>query len=134
MHYLIALICFVLALFGLDGAGSHTIVSRSTVNGIDVLYSKARIIADIVDVTCVRSASGSCHYRLLEHDCTVPRARSTTASACPPDAARQFAVAAGASRQLAGLPGNFMLCVGQDSKSAGADCEQLPTIDPLAWW
>ncbi|OOG52551.1 hypothetical protein B0E47_14715 [Rhodanobacter sp. B05] len=134
MHYLIALIYFVLALFGLDGAGSHTIVSRSTVNGIDVLYSKARIIADVVDVTCVRSASGSCHYRLLKHDCATPRARAATASTCAPDAVRQFAVATGASRQLAGLPGNFMLCVGQDSKSAGADCEQLPAIDPPAWW
>ena len=133
MHYLIALIYFVLAFFGLDGAGSHTIVSRSTVNGIDVLYSKARIIADVADITCIRSASGSCHYRLLMHDCTAPRACATTASACTPDAARQFAVAAGASRQLAGLPGNFMLCVGQDSKSAGADCEQLPATDPLAW-
>ena len=134
MHYLIALICFVLALFGVDGVGSHTIVSRSTVNGVDVLYSRARIIADIVDVTCIRSASGSCHYRLLVHDCSAPRPHATTASACAPDAARQFAVATGASRQLAGLPGKFMLCVGQDSKSAGADCEELPAADPLAWW
>lgn len=132
MHYLLALIWFVLALVGLDGYGSHSHVTRATVDGVDVLYSRTRVIADIADFTCVRSASGLCHYRLLARDCMAPRSRATTASACKPIPARQFALATGASREITGLPARFTLCVGQHGDAAGAECETLSVLDPLA--
>ncbi len=132
MHYFIALIYFVLALLGFDGAGSHTLVTRSVVNGVDVLYSQTRTFADVVDITCIRSASGSCHYRLLTRDCAAPRPRATTASACTSGLMQQFAVAAGASREIAGLPARFTLCVGQDNDAARTECNALPAVDPLA--
>ncbi|MEO6798480.1 MAG: hypothetical protein ABI178_00870 [Rhodanobacter sp.] len=131
MHYLIALIYFVLALLGVDGVGSHTIVTHSAVNGVDVLYSRARVVADVADISCIRSASGSCHYRLLTHACTAPRPRATAVSACTSAPAEQFAVAMGASRQIVGLAARFTLCVGQDSEVAHAECETMPTVDPL---
>jgi hypothetical protein len=134
MHYLMALICFVLALLGIDGHGSHTIVTHSTVDGIDVLYSRARVVADVVDVTCVRSASGQCHYRLLPRDCMSPQPQATTASTCRPDPAQRFTLAAGARRELAGLTGGLALCVGQDGSASHADCEALASTDSLAWW
>ena len=130
MHYLIALIYFVLALFGLHGYGSHTIVTHSTVDGVDMLYSKTRIVADVVDVSCVRSASGRCHYQLLPRDCRL----SQPQAGCTPDPAQRITLAAGARTELAGLPGGLVLCVGQDSNPSHADCEALATADPLAWW
>lgn len=130
MHYLIAVICFVLALFGVDGHGHHTLVTRAVVDGVDVLYSKTQTIANVADITCLRSASGQCHYRLLVRDCAMPQTRTTTASACN-DPPRKFALAVGASTAIAGLPASFTLCVGQDRDTDRTECDTLPAVDPL---
>lgn len=132
MHYLIALIYFVLALLGFDGFGSHTHVNRLVVNGVEVLYSKTRTTADVADISCVRSASGSCHYRLLVRGCAAPPTRAATVPACASGPARQFVLATGASREFAGLPAHFTLCVGQDSDVARTECDRLPAVDALA--
>lgn len=126
MHYLIALIYFLLALVGLDGYGSHTIVTRSAVNGVDVLYSRTRVVAGIADIACISSESGRCHYRVLPADCTVPRPLAVAAALCDIEPHRQFVLPAGASRELAGLPASFTLCVSQNSNNQGADCESTP--------
>ena len=133
MHYLIALICLVLSLTGVEGYGSQSHATRASVNGVDVLYSRTRIVADIADVTCVRSANGHCHYRLLA--CPVPVAQGTRASACDPDSVQYFVLASGASRNVAGLPAHFMLCVGAGGGGTGAECDTLSaTRSPLAGW
>jgi hypothetical protein len=133
MHYLIALICLVLSLAGVEGYGSQSHATRATVNGVDVIYSRIRIVADIADITCVRSASGQCHYRLLT--CPRPAARGASASACDPDSVRQFVLASGASRDVAGLPGRFMLCVGDSGDAVGAQCDTLAAArSPLVGW
>ena len=130
MHYLIALVCLVLSLAGVDGYGSQSHATRASVNGSDVLYSRARIVADIADITCVRSASGSCHYRLRE--CAAGHA--TGGAPCASDGTR-FVLASGASRELTGLPARFMLCVGPDGDGSGAVCETLSAgRSPLPGW
>jgi hypothetical protein len=128
MHYLIALIYFVLALTGLDGYGSHTLVTRAVANGADMLYSRTTTIADTADITCVRSASGSCYYRLLVRDCTTPRSHPAAGSTCSADPPRQFVLAAGASKAIVGLPARFTLCVGQGSDVAHTLCETWPAL------
>ena len=130
MHYLIAVIYFVLALFGFDGHGNHTLVTRAVVAGVDVLYSKTQTIANVADITCLRSASGQCHYRLLVRDCAARQPGATVASACI-DPVRKFALAAGTSRAIAGLPASFTLCVGQDRDTDLTECDTLPAVDPL---
>jgi hypothetical protein len=82
MHYLIALIYFLLALIGLDGYGKHTIVTRSAVNGVDVLYSRTRVAAGIADVACISSESGRCHYLVLPADCAAPKPLAAAAALC----------------------------------------------------
>lgn len=135
MHYLIALIYFVLALFGLDGRGSHGIVTHATVDGIDMLYSRVRVVAAVTEVTCVRRASGQCHYQLLPRDCLLPRPRKApAASSCKADPAQRFTLAVGARRELAGVLDGLALCVGPDGNASHADCEALASIDSLAWW
>lgn len=133
MHYLIALICLVLSLAGVEGYGSQSHATRATVNGVDVIYSRIRIVADIADITCVRSASGRCHYRLLT--CPTPGARGAGASGCDADSVRQFVLASGASRDVAGLPARFMLCVGAGGDGVGAECDTLSAArSPLTGW
>ena len=133
MHYLIALIWLVLSLAGVEGYGSQSHATRASVNGVDVLYSRTRIVADIADITCVRSASGRCHYRLLA--CPTPAAHATKAPACEQAGARQFVLASGTSRDVAGLPARFMLCVGAGGDGAGAECNTLSASrSPLAGW
>ncbi|HEV7122741.1 MAG TPA: hypothetical protein VGN24_04855 [Rhodanobacter sp.] len=128
MHYLIALIYFVLALTGLDGFGSHTLVTRASSNGADVLYSRTTTIADAADIACVRSASGSCHYRLLARDCIASRLRAVAGS-CTADPPRQFVLATGTSKAIVGLPAAFTLCVGQGSDVGYATCETWPAMN-----
>lgn len=133
MHYLIALIWLVLSLAGVEGYGSQSHATRASVNGVDVLYSRTRIVADIADITCVRSASGRCHYRLLA--CPAPGAHATGTPACDRGGARRFVLASGASRDVAGLPARFVLCVGADDDGVGAECDTLSASrSPLAGW
>ncbi len=127
MHYLIALIYFLLALVGLDGYGSHTLVTRSAVNGVDVLYSRTHVAAGIAEVACISSESGRCHYRVMPADCTAPRPLAVAAALCNIEPHLSFVLSAGARRQLAGLPASFTLCVSQNSDHQVADCESIPT-------
>ena len=133
MHYLIALIWLVLSLAGVEGYGSQSHATRASVNGVDVLYSRTRIVADIADITCVRSTSGRCHYRLLA--CPTPGVHATGTPVCGRRDARRFVLASGASRDVAGLPARFVLCVGADGDDVGAECDTLfASRSPLAGW
>jgi len=133
MHYLIALICLVLSLAGVEGYGSQSHATHASVNGVDVLYSRTRIVADIADITCMRSASGRCHYRLLA--CPTSATHAAKALACDQHGAQQFVLASGASRDVAGLPARFMLCVGAADDGVGAECNTLSRPrSPLTDW
>jgi len=126
MHYLIAFIYFLFALIGIDGHGSHTIVTRSASNGVDVLYSRTRVIGGLAEVACISSVSGRCHYQVLPGDCVGSQSARRRLPRCAPDPARQFALPAGSTRELAGLPPQgFVLCVSHDNPASGSDCEQL---------
>lgn len=125
MHYLMALIYFLYALLGGASGSASTIITHASANGADVLYSKARIVAGLADFTCVGSASGSCHYMLFPPACTMPWARLI---GCPADPLQQFALPAGTTRNIAGLPPGFTVCVSADTQPMTADCQPvLPT-------
>lgn len=128
MDKLIALCCFVLSLFGCDVGGS-TFVHRTSANGSDVLYSKAHVQAGVARFECVRSASGQCHYAVYPRDCAQPAATGAgpQASRCGAEAKQRFAIAAGESRQFAGLR-DFRLCVSPDGGMRGPDCEVVGSV------
>ncbi|MFA6229524.1 MAG: hypothetical protein WC617_05020 [Rhodanobacter sp.] len=131
MHYLIAFIYFLFALVGIDGQGSHTIATRSIVNGVDVLYSRTRVIGSVADVACINSASGRCHYRLLPGDCLTSQPPRRLPADCANDTARAFVLPAGATRVLAGLAPGVALCVSVDSPKPGSGCEPLADASAL---
>ncbi|MGY0558525.1 hypothetical protein [Lysobacter sp. A421] len=121
-----ALVYFVLSLFGCDIGGS-TYVTRATVDGTDTLYSQATTQAGVARFECLRSASGACHYTVFPREC--PPASGPTSpqlERCESKPIERFTVAKGESRQIAGLQG-FRLCV-----SAGDEVPELGCDPPKA--
>ena len=119
----IALCYFVLSLYGCD-VGSSTSVYRAQDNGSDVLYSKVVTQAGIARFDCVRSASGTCHYRVFSRECpSTPTADSsqTPAARCATTPIRRFAIANGDSRMIPGLQ-TFSVCVSAEDGTSAADC------------
>ena len=124
MNKLIALCYFVLSLFGCDGGG-NTIVHRTSVDGSDALYSRARVQAGVARFECLRSASGQCHYAVFPRVCVpAPPAGDEHDANCLQGRAERFALATGESRQVTGLHG-FRLCVSVERGTADPDCEPL---------
>lgn len=131
MHYLIAFIYFLFALIGIDGHGSHTIVTRQASNGVDVLYSRIRVIGSVAEVACISSASGRCHYRLLPGDCLTSPASRRWPAACSGTTTGPFVVPAGATRELVGLAQGVVICVSHDNPLPGSDCQPLADARPV---
>ncbi len=131
MHYLIAFIYFLFALIGIDGQGSRTIVTRSVVNGVDVLYSRTRVIGSVAEVACISSASGRCHYRLLPGDCLASQSPRQLPADCAGDATLPFVLRAGSTRGLAGLAPGVAICVSDDNPVPGSACEPLANASAL---
>lgn len=119
MSKLIALFQFLLVLCGFN-FGDTSFTDRISIDGIDTLVSKADVQAGIARFSCVRSASGQCHYTLFSKDCA-PTPQAATQGNCAPRPIRRFAVASGDSQQITGLP-EFRLCVDADDASPTPDC------------
>lgn len=125
MRTVIAMIYFLLALFGCDMRGGNTIVSRATVDGIDIVHSETRVTTGMAWFECITSASGNCHYRLFRGEapqggCAAGGAATTPACTAP--AFAQFVVAAGKVREMAGLPAVFRPCVSHRAGPVTPDC------------
>ncbi len=116
-----ALIYFVLSLFGCDIGGS-SYVTRTTVDGTDTLYSQTTTQAGVARFECLRSASGACHYTVFARDCAPASGATSPLSAhCASTPIERFTVARGDSRQVSGLTG-FDLCVSAEDASTGNAC------------
>lgn len=114
MNNFIAAMYFLLALFGYDGGGT-TVITRSSIDGADVIYSRTRIKAGIARFECIASASGECHYTLFPRQC----AAATGGCATPTE---RFTMAAGATREVVGMP-PFDACVARDDTALAQDCK-----------
>lgn len=115
MDRLLALLYFMLSLFGID-TGTSTLVQRSQHNGADTLFSRTTVQAGIARFDCVRSATGRCHYTVLPPRCVDASAASTP---CPP---ARFALANGDSRRVPGMA-RFRLCVSSQATTPARRCE-----------
>jgi hypothetical protein len=128
MNTFLAIVYFLLSLVGLD-VGTSTFVDRSSRDGATTLESRAQVTSGVARFECVRSASGQCHYTVFPRGCaTARRLPAWPATRCPDKAVERFAVASGASHEVAGLTG-FGLCV--SSRDEPLDPECAPP-EPLA--
>lgn len=119
---LMALVYFVLSLYGCDIGGSNH-VTRTTVDGTDVLYSQTTTRAGVARFECLRSASGACYYTVLPRECgTISPLANPQTEPCASEAIKHFTVPNGESRQITGLAG-FNLCVSQDDDAIGILCD-----------
>ena len=114
MRNLLAAVYFLLALFGCDEGGT-TVVTRSVIDGVDVIHARARIKAGIARFECVESTSGQCHYTLLPIQCASPTGN------CTHQPLDRFAMKSGETREVVGLP-EFDVCVTQDSSAVPPTC------------
>jgi len=117
MSKLIALFQFLLALAGFSSGGT-TWTSQVHDNG-QVLSSRAHAQDGVARFECLDSSSGLCHYTLYPQHCA--------GNACADKPLQRFAVARGATRQIAGLPG-FRLCVDSADAALGPDCKPRATV------
>jgi hypothetical protein len=115
MHNLIAAIYFLLALFGYDGGGT-TVITRSSIDGADVIYSRTRTMVGIARFECIASASGECHYTLFRRQC------ASATGVCSSQPAERFTVATGTKREVVGMP-PFDACVTNDDTALAPDCK-----------
>lgn len=122
MHYLIAAIYFLFSLAGYDGLGTHTVVTRTIAQGVDVLDSEASITPLLARFSCVDSASGSCHYRLFSVHCD-NAVHPASGPVCQRESLRELVVAAGQQGELSGLPAGFSFCVDQAALPLHAPCK-----------
>lgn len=122
MHYLIAAIYFLFALFGWDGWGAHTIATHAFDHGTEVLYSETSITPVLAHFSCVASATGKCHYRLFSAHCDQP-VRPASTPACQRMSFRELVVATGKRAELTGLPAHFTFCVNQDAPLPDVPCK-----------
>lgn len=114
MHKLLVLFYLVLSLAGCDHAG-RTIVKHSTVNGVDVIYSRVTVFGPAADFHCIDSRSGQCHYALFKRDCS--RQRS-----CPSAPLKQFAIAVNTKLHMINVPHGFQFCVSAEDKAMTREC------------
>lgn len=121
---LTALLYFVLSLFGFSIGGS-SFVTRTVVDGVVTLHSKATARDGVARFECLRSASGRCYYTVYARGC------APVAAHCRSKPIKHFAVAGGASRQIAGLQ-QFVLCVSANGALPGPDCRpRAPATTPV---
>ena len=115
MRNLIAALYFLLAMFGWD-IGGTIIVNRSSIDGVDQIHSRIRVREAVTRFECIASASGECHYTLFPSKC------ASAEGNCDALPAEHFAMAAGATREVVGMP-DFHPCVTQDNTALARDCK-----------
>lgn len=114
MRNLIAAVYFFLAMFGWD-IGGTTIINHTVTDGLDRIHSRIRIQSAVTRFECVASASGECHHTLFPRQC------ASATGDCNALPAERFAMAAGSSREVVGMPG-FNACVALDDTEMAKDC------------
>jgi hypothetical protein len=118
MTKFIALLQFLLALAGIHTGGT-SYRTRVATDRHAALDSQARVQDGVARFECAASDSGWCHYTLYPARCA--------GNACADKPLQRFAVARGATRQIAGLSG-FRLCVDSADAALGPDCKPLATV------
>ena len=121
MRLIASLVYCLLALAGCHDRNGTTSITRATSNGQDVIFSKSLATATEINVHCLASSSGHCHYLIYEEHCAAPAAGAASATpACARKTLDSFALVPGQMRELRGIPRQAHTCV--DRNAPSADC------------
>ncbi|HEX7816272.1 hypothetical protein [Dyella sp.] len=111
MIKIMAIVYFLTALAGCSGE-DRSIMTRSSVNGVDQIYSKVHIRAGTTTFACLDSISGSCHYAIF--DCALGH--------CQEQPLRMLAVVAGTEQDVRDLPATIQVCARGDDTAQTVNC------------
>lgn len=126
MRSILAFVYSLLAMFGfMDGPGT-TVVARTTVDGVDLLFSRTEVAPGKAHFQCLRSASGRCHYVLFASQCTsIGSTTGSSGATCTTRPLEHFDLAIGQARDLTSLPADFRQCVSHRAGAMAPDCTLL---------
>lgn len=126
MNSILAFVYSLLAAFGLMSGPGTTVVARTTVDGVDLLFSRTEVAPGKAHFQCLRSASGRCHYVVFASQCTTTGTTTGNSGAtCSTRALDTFDLAIGQSRDLTTLPADFRQCVSHRAGAMAPDCTLL---------
>lgn len=124
MRILISLISFLLTLVGFNPQAGTTTLTFSSIDGVGINSTKARIADGNARFECLQSASGSCHYVVFTSACERADERADFVDTCSTRVVETFTLAAGNVRELTGLPAGVKHCLGHDAMPVAPDCEK----------
>jgi len=116
MSKLILLFYMLLSLTGCEQG--RTIVTHTTVNGEDVIYSKILVLGEFATFRCLRSQSGQCYYSVLSKAC------ATRQGTCASPVST-FSMREGDTLMLTALPADFASCASPTAEARDACVKQL---------
>jgi hypothetical protein len=119
MRFLTSLCSFLLTLIGCHPQPGTTTLTFSSVDGVGINSTKARIADGQARFECLKSASGRCHYVVFLSDCAPPAA---VPGACATTRLQQFTLAEGEAREITGLPAGIKHCLNHDRVPVAPDC------------
>ena len=122
MRILISLVSFLLTLAGFNPQAGTTTLTFSSIDGVGINSSKARIADGDARFECLKSASGSCHYVVFTSTCEQVDKRANSVDTCSTRVVEAFTLAAGDVRELAGLPVGVKHCLDHDAMPIAPDC------------
>jgi len=122
MRILISLISFLLTLVGFNPQAGTTTLTFSSIDGVGINSTKARIADGDARFECLKSASGSCHYVVFTSACEQADERANSVGTCSTRVVETFTLAAGDVRELTGLPVGVKHCLDHDAMPVAPDC------------
>lgn len=114
MRLLASMLYCLMSLFGCHRDTGTTSITRATVDGRDLLFSKVESHAGDAVFHCLASASGRCHYLVYEAACS-----GAAASGCPRRELDRFELTVGQVRELHGLAVDFRQCASATAITGG---------------
>lgn len=126
MSSILAFVYSLLAMAGFMNGPGTTVVARTTVDGVDLLFSRTEVAPGKAHFQCLRSASGRCHYAVFASQCTTTGSTTgSTGASCTTRPLDSFDLAIGQSRDLTTLPADFRQCVSHRAGTMMPDCTLL---------
>lgn len=118
IYRLVALLAFVASMLGCDHP-HRSFIQRSSANGVDVLDSRVEIRVGQARFDCRAAQGGQCHYTVFARGCDGQ-------DMCRQPPLKQLTVAAGAEKDIDGLPTTVQVCARTDTVAVDAHCQPLP--------
>jgi len=122
MRTIAALVYCLMALGGCHDRTGMTSITRTNVDGEDMLFSKLEVRDGVAEFHCLASASGHCHYLVFAQDCQ--------GANCQRHPLQRLDLRPGQSHEVRGLPAGFGQCVAGAPPTADCAVPGTAAVQP----